>query len=86
MVDSPVQSTPRRRPRWVFWVMFLVYLLVLTEGTARLYWHVVRKVPLTSRSAIWRSFYPELALSGADEAVVSNTDDTYDVLILAIRW
>jgi hypothetical protein len=83
MMNAESPQIPVRPRRRIFFVlMFLVYVAILGEATARLYWHGVRKVPVTAPSKIWHTFYPELALSGVDQAAISNTDETYDVLIL----
>ena len=41
-----------------------------------------RKAPLFSVESVWYVFYPQLRTTGVDAAVVSNTDETYDVLMV----
>jgi hypothetical protein len=61
----------------LFSVTFLIFGELASRGVC---WY--RKSPFWSRDCVWYAFYPQLRTSGVEDAVISNTDETYDILIL----
>jgi hypothetical protein len=58
-------------------LVFIVFGELLARGIC---W--CRKAPIFSSDCVWYVFYPHLHTTGLDAAVISNTDDIYDVLMV----
>jgi hypothetical protein len=56
--------------------------LICGEVGCRLFWWYERGAPAFSSDVLWYAYYPQLRTSGVEDAVITNTDATYDVLIL----
>lgn len=78
-----VQRRPlSRRRKLFFWMIFLVYLALLTEVGTRCYWRFARKLSFFDTSEIWHTFYPEWVNTGVDHVALDKEDGVCDVLIL----
>jgi hypothetical protein len=63
-------------------VLASVIFLVFGEIGSRLFWCYERGAPLLTVDGLWYAYYPQLRSSGVEDTVISNTDETYDILIL----
>lgn len=92
VLDQPVQvqeqprrirwSALRRSTRLCVLAFCCVFLLGGLELGARLYWGLVKKVPIFHTERIWHSFYPEVEKSGVENQLITRDDETFDVLLL----
>jgi hypothetical protein len=88
VVDECAIIRPKARPvtlrrAWLFRVIFIVYVLLLGEIGARVYWHLVRRVSITDPDGIWHSFYPEVARHRIRRREAAARDGgSFDVLLL----
>jgi hypothetical protein len=59
-----------------------VVFLVFGEIGSRLFWCYERGAPLLAADSLWYAYYPQLRTTGVEDALISNTDETYDIVIL----
>ena len=79
--ETPPAPAPRRRALRAGG--YVVYLLVLFEIGARLYWAFGHGVPLTAESKDWYAqYFPGLRDSQITEATLGDDDGHFDVLLL----
>lgn len=81
------QLAGRRRPlsrrrKLLFFSIFMVYLVLLTELATRCYWTFARKLSFVDTTQIWHTFYPEWVNTGVDHVALDKNDGVYDVLLL----
>ena len=81
-----VSGQPRVQPARRVWAckiaLLLTILLVGGELVSRVFWMLDRKAPLLARKSVWYAHYPQLRSSGVENAALSRTEGTYDILIL----
>jgi len=62
--------------------LFMAILIIGGELVSRVFWMLDRKAPFWSAKSVWYAHYPQMKTSGVEDTVISNTDETYDILIL----
>jgi hypothetical protein len=79
------QARPARKRGIATWKKLAVFTLILLLGgelVCRAYWLVLKRTPLWGFDSAWQHYYPQIRKSGVAAVPITNTDATYDVLIL----
>lgn len=75
-------AQPGVSSRWRKVLLAVVMFLVCGEIGSRVFWWYQRGAPLFALDSLWYAYYPQLHTSGVEDTVITNTDTTYDILIL----